>query len=251
MTNLKNDVAVNGDTTPKEDDRKIFIGGLSYNTVEGDLKEYFSRFGEVDNVNLKKDPVTLRSRGFAFVLFSSVEAVDKVIDAGQHTIKGKTCEPKRAKTRSGKVFVGGLNSEISDDDIRKHFSQFGKIIDIEMPFDKHKNQRKGFCFVVYEAMDTVKAVLKNSTKTTINGKEVDIKRAIPKVADPFSYGYSSGGPAVPMRGGFTRGRGGRGYDGYSYPYGGGYGYGDYYGYYDGYGYDYGNYGAYNYGNYDR
>jgi len=241
MTNLKNDVAVNGDTTPKEDDRKIFIGGLSYNTVESDLKEYFTEFGEVENVNLKKDPMTLRSRGFAFVLFSSVEAVDKVIDAGQHTIKGKTCEPKRAKTRSGKVFVGGLNSDISDEDVRNHFSQFGKILDIEMPFDKQKGQRKGFCFIVYEAMDTVKAVLKNSSEATINGKKVDIKRAIPK-ADQF-YGPSGG------RGGFGgRGRGRGYYDPYAY----GYGYGDYYGYYDGYGYDYGNYGAYNYGgNYDH
>jgi len=116
-----------------------------------------------------------------------------------------------------------------------------------MPFDKQKNQRKGFCFVVYEAMDTVKAVLKNSSEATINGKKVDIKRAIPKAMDGFNYGGGGGGG----RGGFGRGRGGRGYyDPYAY----GYGYGDYYGYgggYDGYGYDYGNYGAYNYGNYDH
>jgi len=244
MVDLKTDAAVNGENNPKEDDRKIFIGGLGYNTVENDLKEYFTSFGEVENVNLKKDPVTGRSRGFAFVLFSSVQAVDKVIDAGQHTINGKTCDPKRAKMRSGKVFVGGLNAEISDDDVRNHFGQYGKIVDIEMPFDKQKNQRKGFCFVVYEAMDTVKAVLKTSSEATINGKKVDIKRAIPRANDPWSFPY--GGPT---RGGF-RGRGGRG--GYYEPYGGGYGYGDYYGYgYDGYGYDYGNYGGYNYGNYEH
>merc|ERR1712080_776576 len=122
------------------------------------------------------------------------------IDAGQHTINGKTCDPKRAKMRSGKVFVGGLNAEISDEDVRNHFGQYGK--------------------------------------------KVDIKRAIPRANDPWSFPY--GGPT---RGGF-RGRGGRG--GYYEPYGGGYGYGDYYGYgYDGYGYDYGNYGGYNYGNYEH
>lgn len=231
---------VNGDVLSREDDRKIFVGGLGHNTLEGDLKEYFSEFGTVESVNLKKDGSSGRSRGFAFVLFSTIEAVDKVIQVGQHTIKGKTSEPKRAKMRSGKVFVGGLNSEISDEDIKEHFGQFGKIVDIEMPFDKQKNQRKGFCFIVYECMDSVKTVLKNS-ETTINGKRVDIKKAIPRSNDTWAFSY------VGPRGGFRGGRGRGGYFDPSYPHG----YGDYYGgyNYDGYGYDYGNYGGYNYGNY--
>lgn len=36
-------------------------------------------------------------------------------------------DPKKAKARHGKVFVGGLIQEITDDDIRKYFSQFGNV----------------------------------------------------------------------------------------------------------------------------
>ena len=42
------------------DDRKIFIGGLSWETREPQLKTYFEKFGEVESVNLKLNPMTGR-----------------------------------------------------------------------------------------------------------------------------------------------------------------------------------------------
>lgn len=40
-----------------------------------------------------------------------------------------------------------------------------------MPFDKTKNQRKGFCFITFESEQVVNELLK-TPKQTINGKEV-------------------------------------------------------------------------------
>jgi len=225
----------------KEDDRKIFIGGLSYDTTENDLREYFVQFGEVENVNLKKDPFTLRSRGFAFVLFKSQEGSNGAMKPDFHLIKERQCEPKRAKARQGKVFVGGLKAEISDTDIRTHFSQYGNIVDVETPFDKMKNQRKGFCFIIYEDENVIKEILKNS-RQTINDVEVEVKKATPR--NDMLWGFPG------HRGARGRGGGrGRGYgwvQDYPPHYDGGY-YGGYGGF-DGYGYDYGGYAAYNYGN---
>jgi squid-like protein len=45
-----------------EDDRKLFVGALPQEAKDTDIKEYFGQFGEIDNINLKMDPVTGRSR---------------------------------------------------------------------------------------------------------------------------------------------------------------------------------------------
>lgn len=46
-----------------------------------------------------------------------------------------------------------------------------QIVEVEMPFDKTKNQRKGFCFITFESEQVVNELLK-TPKQTINGKEV-------------------------------------------------------------------------------
>jgi len=48
-----------------------------------------------------------------------------------------------------------------------------QIVEVEMPFDKTKNQRKGFCFITFESEQVVQELLK-SPKQSINGKEVCI-----------------------------------------------------------------------------
>jgi len=50
---------------------KLFVGNLSFNTTEGDLRDLFEQYGSVTEVGLVNDRMTGRSRGFAFVTFSS------------------------------------------------------------------------------------------------------------------------------------------------------------------------------------
>nr|CAS85141.1 squid, variant B [Blattella germanica] len=222
----------------RDDDRKLFVGGLSWETTDKELRDHFHTYGEIESINVKTDPNTGRSRGFAFIVFSQADSIDKVLSAGDHVINNKKVDPKKAKARHGKIFVGGLVPDLSDDDIKSFFAQYGTIVEVEMPFDKTKNQRKGFCFITFESEQVVQELLK-SPKQSINGKEVDVKKATPKPDGMGGMRGSRGG-----RGGRGRGRGG--YGGYDY-YGGGYGN---YGGYGGYDYTgYGGYGNYDYGGY--
>lgn len=76
---------------------------------------------------MKTDPNTGRSRGFAFIVFKNPESIDKVMAVGEHTINNKKVDPKKAKARHGKIFVGGLSTETSDDEIKNFFSNFGTV----------------------------------------------------------------------------------------------------------------------------
>ena len=51
------------------------------------LQEYFSAFGELDNVNLKMDAMTGRSRGFAFVIFKDVNGMENALKENAHVVK--------------------------------------------------------------------------------------------------------------------------------------------------------------------
>jgi len=261
-----------------DDDRKLFVGGISWDTDQKDLKEYFSKFGEVTDVTIKTDPATGKSRGFAFITFGTDETVDNVLKNVPHNIKGKQIDPKRAKARPGikKIFVGGLDIDFPEADIRAYFEKYGKVENIELPFDKVKNQRRQFCFVTFETEDGCEQSCKQS-KQMIGKKECDVKKATNK-PDPRLAGR--GGPGGAWGAGFAgrggrgrggaRGRGGPGFaqspQGWNAP-GGAYGSGGYgsqnYNYNQGYGtgyggsgygggYDYGYGSGYGggYGNYD-
>jgi len=51
--------------------RKLFVGNLSFNTDERRLEELFQSIGPVDTVNIVRDQMTGRARGFAFVEMQS------------------------------------------------------------------------------------------------------------------------------------------------------------------------------------
>lgn len=81
-------------------------------------------------------------------------------------------------------------------------SNIFQIVDVEMPFDKQKSQRKGFCFITFDSEQVVTELLK-TPKQKISGKEVDVKRATPKPESQVMRGGRGG--VRGGRGGFVRG----------------------------------------------
>ena len=51
----------------------------------------------------------------------------QVMNAGEHVINGKRVDPKKAKARSGKIFVGGLPADTTEETIRSFFGTFGNV----------------------------------------------------------------------------------------------------------------------------
>ncbi|XP_011808308.1 PREDICTED: heterogeneous nuclear ribonucleoprotein A/B isoform X2 [Mandrillus leucophaeus] len=188
----------------------MFVGGLSWDTSKKDLKDYFTKFGEVVDCTIKMDPNTGRSRGFGFILFKDAASVEKVLDQKEHRLDGRVIDPKKAmamkKDPVKKIFVGGLNPEATEEKIREYFGEFGEIEAIELPMDPKLNKRRGFVFITFKEEEPVKKVLEKKFHT-ISGSKCEIKVAQPKEVYQQQQ-YGSGGRGNRNRG--NRGSGGGG-----------------------------------------
>lgn len=67
---------------------KLFIGGISWDTTDDRLREYFQSFGDVVEAVIMKDRATGRARGFGFIVFADPNVAEKVVTE-KHVIDGR------------------------------------------------------------------------------------------------------------------------------------------------------------------
>ncbi len=79
----------------------IYVGNLSFDTSEDELKDLFAAYGAVESVKIISDQFTGRSRGFAFIEMTTREEGMKAIqeldskDLGGRPLKVNEAKPKR------------------------------------------------------------------------------------------------------------------------------------------------------------
>ncbi|XP_037674628.1 heterogeneous nuclear ribonucleoprotein D-like [Choloepus didactylus] len=83
----------------KEPPKKVSVGGLSSDTSEEQIKEYFGAFGEIENIELPKDTKTNERRGFCFITDTDEEPVKKLLGSRYHQIGSGKCEIKVAQPK--------------------------------------------------------------------------------------------------------------------------------------------------------
>ena len=79
----------------------IYVGNLSYEVTEEDLREAFEVFGEVESVKVLKDTYSGRSKGFGFVeMASNAEAQAAIDGLNDKELKGRTLTVNKARPRT-------------------------------------------------------------------------------------------------------------------------------------------------------
>ncbi|GJQ30498.1 MAG: hypothetical protein HBSAPP03_23820 [Phycisphaerae bacterium] len=82
---------------------KLYVGNLSFNTSESQLRDLFAQFGEVKSASLVMDRDTGRPRGFGFVEFNTSDEANAAI-AGMN---GKNVDGRDLTVNEAKPRVGG------------------------------------------------------------------------------------------------------------------------------------------------
>ena len=87
---------------------KLYVGNLSYNTTETELKDLFSAYGEVESAKVITDRDTGRSRGFGFVELSNRSEGEQAIAAlNGKDVDGRQLKINEARPRNNDRGSGG------------------------------------------------------------------------------------------------------------------------------------------------
>ncbi len=86
----------------------IYVGNLSYEVTEDDLKEAFDAFGQVESIKIIKDNYSGRSKGFGFIEMQDNASAQSAIDGlDGKELKGRAIKVNQARARTEGNRSGG------------------------------------------------------------------------------------------------------------------------------------------------
>jgi len=162
----------------------IYVGNLDDDINEGDLKTAFEPFGELLNVKVVRDPVTNKSKNIGFISFTNKPDAEKAIrDMHGAMLKTRPIKTnwatrnqnqrreeldyddvyKATNVENCTVYVGGIPSNISDDAVRRHFEDYGKMVDIRI------FAAKNYAFIKFESHAAAATAICKTNGTELNG----------------------------------------------------------------------------------
>ena len=158
-------------------DKKLIVKNLPFTATKKQIAKFFNDLAQVASVKLiERDG---KPKGKAFVIFTSPEETNKALKANSKEFQGRKLKVRKlevfkeqVKEAGLKIFVGGLSANVSEEDIKNFFKDYGKLENIVLTV----GNKKGYALVDFKSSEAAKKALELSGQT-LNGKKVKIEIA--------------------------------------------------------------------------
>ena len=133
-----------------ESSRKLlFVGRLPWPRTEGAVREYFSKFGEVDSVRMILNPRGM-AKPFCFVKLKDAESVQEILQMN-HKLEGSPLSVQRIKNH--RVVSVDVPPGLSFGQLKEHCAQFGSVESVERPESRFKQHRNDCYHVTFASQE--------------------------------------------------------------------------------------------------
>ena len=192
ISNKSNIINIFNQSKISEENKQVFIKGISHDITEEELKEYINKKAPLikyKNMRLVLD-LNGKNKGFAFVDFESQNEAKKFIDImndnNDNSINLKNSElicafclsPKSGKNDKRTLFINNLPFDVEKEDIRNTFSDYGKILDIRIIYNPHTQKPRGYGYVEFEEENSVDKIINSDKTFEINGRKIMVSKSI-------------------------------------------------------------------------
>ena len=198
--------------SPLEENKKIFVKNIPFNTTDDQFKYFFSKLGKVEKAEIiRRDNGS--SHGVGFVEFTTVEEKNKILSMNREdfTIDGRRLDvrevkPERNMDFSKTLYVGNISYDSTEEILKKFFIEycqnFKGDFKVNIQTNSFNGKPKGYAYIEFENEEDLSTALK------ANGQELDKRILIVKMIRTHENGSDSKGR---RRGRFKGGIGRRGY----------------------------------------
>ncbi|XP_068657759.1 28 kDa ribonucleoprotein, chloroplastic-like [Aristolochia californica] len=176
------------------EEAKLFVGNLTYDADGNTLAELFGQAGTVEVAEVIYNRETDQSRGFGFVTMSTVEEAEKAIDKfHQYDFNGRLLTVNKASPRgsraerversprgfesSHRLYVGNLPWGVNDERLEQAFSEFGKVVQARVVYDRETGRSRGFGFVTMDSQAELDDAIQGLDGQTLDGRAIRVNVA--------------------------------------------------------------------------